>query len=60
MQIPRKFLAAVATPDGKTFAIGGADMDAYPLASEINGLFVMRLLYAGKTQDTVEVLNILP
>jgi hypothetical protein len=35
-------------------------MGAYPLASEINGLYIGFHLYDGKTQDTVEVLKIRP
>jgi hypothetical protein len=60
MQIPRDLLTAVATPDGRIYAIGGTDVGAHPLKSAVNDLFPNRspVVYAGKTQDTVEVLQV--
>jgi N-acetylneuraminic acid mutarotase len=60
MQIPRDLLAAVATPDGRIYAIGGTDVGAYPFKSALNDVFPNRksLVYAGKIQNTVEVLQV--
>ena len=59
MNIPRSTLAAVATPDGKIYAIGGTDVGAYETKQKINFFLPSKAeLYTGKVQDTVEVLDI--
>ena len=59
MNKPRAALAAVATPDGKIYAIGGTDKGAYKIKDKINQFLPRKKrLYAGKIQDTVEVLDI--
>jgi len=59
MNLPRSMFAAVATPDGKIYAIGGTDIGAYRYKNLFN-LFIPknREFYTGKVQDTVEVLDI--
>jgi hypothetical protein len=52
-------LAAVATPDGKIYAIGGTDVGAYEGKESVNTFLPQSLeTYTGKVQDTVEVLDI--
>jgi N-acetylneuraminic acid mutarotase len=63
MILPRDVLAAVATPDGKIYAIGGTDVGAYEnkaIWKHLVALIPKDELgdYAGKVQDTVEVLDI--
>jgi hypothetical protein len=63
MILPRDVLAAVATPDGKIYAIGGTDVGVYEnkaIWKHLVALIPKDELgdYAGKVQDTVEVLDI--
>ena len=59
MNIPRSTLAAVATPDGKIYAIGGTDVGAYSIKEDLNFFLPKKLeFYTGKVQNTVEVLDI--
>ena len=59
MLLPRSTLAAVATPDGKIYAIGGTDIGAYNLKKTINYFLPdKQKVYDGQVQGTVEVLNI--
>ena len=59
MNLPRSTLAAVATPDGKIYAIGGTDVGAYKSKQKLNFFLPEeKELYTGMVQDTVEVLNI--
>ena len=59
MKLPRATLAAVATPDGKIYAIGGTDVGAYKNRKKLNFFLPKgKELYEGKVQDTVEVLDI--
>jgi hypothetical protein len=53
-------VAAVATPDGKIYAIGGTDIGAYSGRKKLNFLHLPKVheFYTGKVQDTVEVLDI--
>ena len=58
MQLPRSTLAAVSTPDGKIYAIGGTDAGAYKLKAAINDFLPYnKQLYSGEVQDTVEMLD---
>lgn len=60
MQLPRSTLAAVSTPDGKIYAIGGTDAGAYKIKQTINEFFTIKdkhKLYDGKVQETVEMLD---
>ena len=60
MNIPRASPAAVATPDGKIYVIGGTDMGAYEGRRNFNVFLPKKSeLYTGKVQDTVEVLDIM-
>ena len=59
MNLPRANPAAVATPDGKIYAIGGTDVGAYKTNKKLNFFLPKKHeLYTGKVQDTVEVLDI--
>lgn len=59
MKRRRDTLVAVATPDGKIYAIGGTDVGAYENSEKINFFLSDKHgLYTGKVQDTVEVLDI--
>ena len=59
MNLPRAVLAAVATPDGKIYAIGGTDVGAYENKAKLNKLLPGKFeFYTGKVQDSVEVLDI--
>lgn len=59
MNIHRSALAAVATPDGKIYAIGGTDVGVYKNRENINIFLPQeKQLYEGKVQETVEVLDI--
>ncbi|HMA66400.1 MAG TPA: kelch repeat-containing protein, partial [Desulfosalsimonadaceae bacterium] len=59
MNIPRSTLAAVATPDGKIYAIGGTDAGAYNIRETMNFFLPEEMeLSTGKLQKTVEVLDI--
>ncbi len=59
MNYPRANLAAVATPDGKIYVTGGTDVGTYKGAETINKFLPRKKkVYAGKVQDTVEVLDI--
>ena len=59
MKLHRDSLAAVATPDGKIYAIGGTDAGAYERRELLNYFLpASKKLYKGKVQDTVEVLDI--
>ncbi len=59
MNIPRSTLAAVATPDGKIYAIGGTDAGAYKTREKLNFFLPKKAeLYSGKLQKTVEVLDL--
>lgn len=59
MNLPRASLAAVATPDGRIYAIGGTDVGAYDTQDTINIILPKKKeLYTGRVQDTVEVLDI--
>ncbi len=59
MNIPRSTLAAVATPDGKIYAIGGTDVGAYNVRETMNFFLPEKMeLSTGKLQKTVEVLDI--
>jgi N-acetylneuraminic acid mutarotase len=59
MKFPRAAPAAVATPKGKIYVIGGTDVGAYDVKEAINRFLPSKKeLYAGKVQDTVEVLDI--
>ncbi len=59
MNIPRSTLAAVATPDGKIYAIGGTDDGAYKTREKLNFFLPKKVeLYSGKLQKTVEVLDL--
>ena len=63
MILPRAALAAAATPDGKIYAIGGSDVGAYKNNDRwkhLTDLVPKDELgdYAGKVQDSVEVLDI--
>ena len=59
MQLPRSTLAAVSTPDGKIYAIGGTDAGAYKFKHAINYFLTKDKdkLYDGKVQETVEMLD---
>ncbi|HDS01534.1 MAG TPA: hypothetical protein ENO07_05895, partial [candidate division Zixibacteria bacterium] len=59
MLLPRSTLAAVATPDGKIYAIGGTDAGAYKIKKAIS-LYLPPPPkdYEGRVQETVEMLNI--
>ncbi|MCF6249311.1 MAG: hypothetical protein L3J69_18435 [Desulfobacula sp.] len=59
MNLPRSTLAAVATPDGKIYAIGGTDAGAYNKVKGILNTFLPqdKKLYEGQVQDTVEMLD---
>lgn len=60
MNTRRLCLAAVATPDGKIYAIGGTDAGAYEKHERLNVFLPdSRKLYTGQVQNTVEVLDIL-
>jgi hypothetical protein len=59
MNICRSTFAAVATPEGKIYAIGGTDVRAYPGKERLSSLLPASAgVYTGKIQDTVEVLDI--
>lgn len=59
MLLPRASLAAVATPEGKIYAIGGTDAGAYRLKQTINYFLpTKKQAYDGKVQETVEVFDI--
>ena len=59
MKLPRGSLSAVATPDGKIYAIGGTDVGAYKKREALNELLPRKKeVYTGKVQDTVEVRDI--
>ena len=59
MNYPRSTLAAVATPEGKIYAIGGTDVDAYEGREKLNFFLPKKVeLYTGRLQNTVEVLDI--
>lgn len=59
MNYPRSTLAAVATPEGKIYAIGGTDVEAYKGREKLNFFLPKKVeLYTGRLQDTVEVLDI--
>ncbi len=59
MNLPRSTLAAVSTPDGKIYAIGGTDAGAYSSAKKLINAFMPqdKKIYTGQVQDTVEVLD---
>jgi hypothetical protein len=59
MNVRRDSLAAVATHDGKIYAIGGTDVGAHKNRAAINWLLPKgHKLYTGHVQETVEVLDI--
>jgi hypothetical protein len=59
MNLPRSTLAAVATPEGKIYAIGGTDAGAYENRKLLNVFLPEKAeLYTGQVQSTVEVLDI--
>jgi hypothetical protein len=59
MNLHRGTLAAVSTPDGKIYAIGGTDAGAYKKREAINYFLPEEYrFYDGRVQDTAEVLDI--
>jgi hypothetical protein len=59
MNVRRVNLAAVATVDGKIYAIGGTDRGAFEKKELLNRFLPKSMQsYDGKVQDTVEVLDI--
>ena len=59
LRVRRANVAAVATPDGKIYVIGGTDVGAFEFRSTMNRFLPKeRRFYAGKVQDTVEVLDV--
>ncbi|HDS16194.1 MAG TPA: hypothetical protein ENN66_06210 [Proteobacteria bacterium] len=59
LNLPRSTLAAVSTPDGKIYAIGGTNAGAYSSTKSLINAFLSQEKehYTGRVQDTVEVLD---